>query len=161
MRGGQHSNSFRKFGLPQDFTRCSLCLYFCNLNSYAHLFLFYIWINLSVAFLFQFEQVSDLGPRALAISLPFSCVLGLLSSIIASTMGELIFAFIYQVSFMFLHIHFLNSLKHFSFPIIRKYYSSSFCCQFEICSPDSVRFVTLNFYIVSLLGQGTILEKKL
>ncbi|KAL5581645.1 hypothetical protein UlMin_014087 [Ulmus minor] len=30
--------------------------------------------------------VSDLGPRALAISLPFSCVLGLLSSMIASTM---------------------------------------------------------------------------
>ncbi|XP_073224636.1 uncharacterized protein [Cicer arietinum] len=30
--------------------------------------------------------VSDLGPRALAISLPFSCILGLLSSMIASTM---------------------------------------------------------------------------
>ncbi|XP_059664885.1 uncharacterized protein LOC132311147 isoform X2 [Cornus florida] len=30
--------------------------------------------------------VTDLGPRALAISLPFSCVLGLLSSMIASTM---------------------------------------------------------------------------
>ncbi|CAN6574034.1 unnamed protein product [Malus baccata var. baccata] len=30
--------------------------------------------------------VSDLGPRALAVSLPFSCVLGLLSSMIASTM---------------------------------------------------------------------------
>jgi hypothetical protein len=30
--------------------------------------------------------VSDMGPRALAISLPFSCVLGLLSSVIASTM---------------------------------------------------------------------------
>ncbi|KAI6673380.1 hypothetical protein NL676_001286 [Syzygium grande] len=30
--------------------------------------------------------VSDLGPRALAIALPFSCVLGLLSSMIASTM---------------------------------------------------------------------------
>ncbi|PRQ52372.1 putative E3 ubiquitin-protein ligase MARCH [Rosa chinensis] len=30
--------------------------------------------------------VSDLGPRALAISLPFSCLLGLLSSMIASTM---------------------------------------------------------------------------
>ncbi|OWM67004.1 hypothetical protein CDL15_Pgr000456 [Punica granatum] len=30
--------------------------------------------------------VSDLGPRALAISLPFSCVLGLLSSLISSTM---------------------------------------------------------------------------
>ncbi|XP_068335667.1 uncharacterized protein [Pyrus communis] len=30
--------------------------------------------------------VSDLGPRALAVSLPFSCVLGILSSMIASTM---------------------------------------------------------------------------
>ncbi|KAG6409202.1 hypothetical protein SASPL_132236 [Salvia splendens] len=30
--------------------------------------------------------VADLGPRALAVSLPFSCVLGLLSSMIASTM---------------------------------------------------------------------------
>ncbi|CAA0809101.1 RING/U-box superfamily protein [Striga hermonthica] len=30
--------------------------------------------------------VSDMGPRALAISLPFACVLGLLSSMIASTM---------------------------------------------------------------------------
>ncbi|KAK9085859.1 hypothetical protein Sjap_026270 [Stephania japonica] len=33
--------------------------------------------------------VSELGARALAISLPFSCVLGLLSSMIASTMGEI------------------------------------------------------------------------
>lgn len=32
------------------------------------------------------EQVSDVGPRALAICLVFSCVLGLLSSMIASTM---------------------------------------------------------------------------
>ncbi|KAK3009941.1 hypothetical protein RJ639_011908 [Escallonia herrerae] len=32
------------------------------------------------------DIVSDMGPRALAISLPFSCVLGLLSSMIASTM---------------------------------------------------------------------------
>ncbi|MED6210573.1 hypothetical protein PIB30_065419 [Stylosanthes scabra] len=34
--------------------------------------------------------VSDLGPRALAIALPFSCVLGLLSSMIASTMGKFV-----------------------------------------------------------------------
>lgn len=34
-------------------------------------------------------QVSDLGARALAISLPFACVLGLLSSMIASTMGKI------------------------------------------------------------------------
>lgn len=34
------------------------------------------------------EQVTDLQSRALAISLPFSCVLGLLSSMIASTMGD-------------------------------------------------------------------------
>ena len=36
------------------------------------------------------SQVADLGPRALAVSLPFSCVLGLLSSMIASTMGKFI-----------------------------------------------------------------------
>lgn len=40
---------------------------------------------------FQLEQVSDLGPRALAISLPFSCVLGFISTMIASTMGKCIF----------------------------------------------------------------------
>ena len=34
------------------------------------------------------DQVTDLQSRALAISLPFSCVLGLLSSMIASTMGN-------------------------------------------------------------------------
>ncbi|KAK8930765.1 hypothetical protein KSP39_PZI016853 [Platanthera zijinensis] len=44
--------------------------------------------------------VSDMGSRALAISLPFSCVLGLLSSMIASTIGNFIakntpFAFSY------------------------------------------------------------------
>lgn len=43
---------------------------------------------------FLVYQVSDLGPRALAISLPFSCILGLLSSIIASTMGKLAFFFL-------------------------------------------------------------------
>ncbi|KAG6483360.1 hypothetical protein ZIOFF_060005 [Zingiber officinale] len=32
--------------------------------------------------------VSDLGPHALAVSLPFACVLGLLASMIASTMGN-------------------------------------------------------------------------
>ncbi|KAG6529366.1 hypothetical protein ZIOFF_011564 [Zingiber officinale] len=32
--------------------------------------------------------VSELGPHALAISLPFACVLGLLASMIASTMGN-------------------------------------------------------------------------
>ncbi|KAG6768999.1 hypothetical protein POTOM_024614 [Populus tomentosa] len=42
--------------------------------------------SLYLQFYFQSFQVSDLGPRALAISLPFSCVLGLLSSMIASTM---------------------------------------------------------------------------
>jgi hypothetical protein len=42
----------------------------------------------AILFYFQSFQVSDLGPRALAISLPFSCVLGLLSSMIATTMGE-------------------------------------------------------------------------
>ncbi|XP_014502861.1 uncharacterized protein LOC106763166 isoform X2 [Vigna radiata var. radiata] len=39
--------------------------------------------------------VSDLGPRALAISLPFACVLGLLSSMIASTMVSRSFVWAY------------------------------------------------------------------
>ncbi|QCE01919.1 E3 ubiquitin-protein ligase MARCH7 [Vigna unguiculata] len=39
--------------------------------------------------------VSDLGPRALAISLPFACVLGLLSSMIASTMVNRSFIWAY------------------------------------------------------------------
>ncbi|XP_027178346.1 uncharacterized protein LOC113777456 isoform X1 [Coffea eugenioides] len=37
-------------------------------------------------FLEQLLQVSDMGPRALAISLPFSCALGFISTMIASTM---------------------------------------------------------------------------
>ena len=35
--------------------------------------------------------VTDLQSRAIAVSLPFSCVLGLLSSLIASTMGNYIY----------------------------------------------------------------------
>eukprot|EP00257_Ricinus_communis_P018262 XP_015576927.1 uncharacterized protein LOC8266804 isoform X2 [Ricinus communis] len=44
--------------------------------------------------------VSELGPRALAISLPFSCVLGLLSSMIASTMVSRSYIWAYS-SFQF------------------------------------------------------------
>ncbi|CAJ1971634.1 unnamed protein product [Sphenostylis stenocarpa] len=40
-------------------------------------------------------MVSDLGPRALAISVPFSCVLGFLSSMIASTMVSRSFVWAY------------------------------------------------------------------
>ncbi|XP_031254573.1 uncharacterized protein LOC116112595 [Pistacia vera] len=42
--------------------------------------------------------VSQLGPRALAISLPFSCVLGLLSSMIASTMVSRTYIWAYAPS---------------------------------------------------------------
>ncbi|KAJ6700249.1 hypothetical protein OIU79_013314 [Salix purpurea] len=53
--------------------------------------------------------VSDLGPRALAISLPFSCVLGLLSSMIASTMVSRSYiwayaSFQFAVVILFAHI---------------------------------------------------------
>jgi len=59
-------------------------------------------------------QVTDLGSRALAISLPFSCVLGLLSSMIASTMGNyhvpfvLIFFLHFLLSFLLLLVHSRN-----------------------------------------------------
>lgn len=53
--------------------------------------------------------VSDLGARALAISLPFSCVLGLLSSMIASTMVSRSYiwayaSFQFAVVILFAHI---------------------------------------------------------
>ncbi|KAK7316517.1 hypothetical protein RJT34_00041 [Clitoria ternatea] len=53
--------------------------------------------------------VSDLGTRALAISLPFSCVLGLLSSMIASTMvsGSYMWAygcFQFAIVILFAHV---------------------------------------------------------
>lgn len=63
----------------------------------------------------KFEQVSDLGPRALAISLPFSCVLGLLSSMIASTMGNVFFSLLiiaYQVlCFVNSHLIIMSEIK--------------------------------------------------
>lgn len=40
---------------------------------------------------FNDQQVNEMGPDALVVSLPFSCVLGLLSSIIASTAGKTMF----------------------------------------------------------------------
>lgn len=52
-----------------------------------------------------------MGPRALAISLPFSCVLGLVSSMIASTMGKIIDLLylhkvkIYKVNYICVHWH--------------------------------------------------------
>ncbi|KAK4483922.1 hypothetical protein RD792_011131 [Penstemon davidsonii] len=65
---------------------CFLIIDFC---------LFGVWQDVPVlvmvsmlAYFCFLEQllVTEMGPRALAISLPFSCVLGLLSSMIASTM---------------------------------------------------------------------------
>jgi hypothetical protein len=51
-------------------------------------------------------QVSELGSRALAVSLPFSCVLGFLSSMIAATMGKLasFCALAFQCKFAFLNV---------------------------------------------------------
>ncbi|XAR52835.1 Ubiquitin--protein ligase [Bertholletia excelsa] len=59
--------------------------------------------------------VSELGPRALAISLPFSCVLGLLSSMIASTMVSKSYiwayaSFQFAIVILFAHI-FYNVLN--------------------------------------------------
>ncbi|ESW17968.1 hypothetical protein PHAVU_006G002500 [Phaseolus vulgaris] len=77
-----------------------------------------IWQDLSVLILvsmlayFCFLEellVSDLGTHALAISLPFSCVLGLLSSMIASTMvsGSYMWAyacFQFAIVILFAHV---------------------------------------------------------
>ncbi|RDX87285.1 hypothetical protein CR513_31269 [Mucuna pruriens] len=77
-----------------------------------------IWQDISVLILvsmlayFCFLEellVSDLGSRALAISLPFSCVLGLLSSMIASTMvsGSYMWAyacFQFAIVILFAHV---------------------------------------------------------
>ncbi|XP_057461435.1 uncharacterized protein LOC130751780 isoform X2 [Actinidia eriantha] len=62
--------------------------------------------------------VADLGPRALAISLPFSCILGLLSSMIASTMVSRSYiwayaSFQFAIVILFAHIFYnlnVNSL---------------------------------------------------
>lgn len=64
----------------------------------------------------KFEQVSDLGPRALAISLPFSCVLGLLSSMIASTMGNVFFSLLLIIAYQVLcfvnsHLIIMSEIK--------------------------------------------------
>ncbi|CAK9176467.1 unnamed protein product [Ilex paraguariensis] len=57
--------------------------------------------------------VSNLGPRALAISLPFSCVLGLLSSMIASTMVSKSYLWAYasfQFAIVILFAHIFYSI---------------------------------------------------
>ncbi|KAL2972602.1 hypothetical protein AAZX31_14G002700 [Glycine max] len=61
--------------------------------------------------------VSDLGPRALAISLPFSCVLGLLSSMIASTMVSRSFVWAYacfQFATLILLAHVFYTILNFN-----------------------------------------------
>ncbi|KAH9673587.1 RING-CH-type domain-containing protein [Citrus sinensis] len=70
--------------------------------------------------------VSDLGARALAISLPFSCVLGLLSSMIASTMVSRSYiwayaSFQFAVVILFAHIFYSVVSK------LNKLYSMSLC----------------------------------
>ncbi|CAJ2668429.1 zinc finger protein [Trifolium pratense] len=61
--------------------------------------------------------VSDLGSRALAISLPFSCILGLLSSMIASTMVSRSYIWAYacfQFAFVILFAHIFYSILNVS-----------------------------------------------
>ncbi|KAK7306884.1 hypothetical protein VNO77_44844 [Canavalia gladiata] len=61
--------------------------------------------------------VSDLGSRALAISLPFSCVLGLLSSMIASTMvsGSYMWAYAcFQFALVILFAHVFYTILNVS-----------------------------------------------
>ncbi|KAI4305528.1 hypothetical protein L6164_028892 [Bauhinia variegata] len=70
--------------------------------------------------------ISDLGVRALAISLPFSCVLGLLSSMIASTMvsGSYIWAYAcFQFAIIILFAHVFYSILNVS-PILSVLLSS-------------------------------------
>ncbi|KAK9196360.1 hypothetical protein WN943_004488 [Citrus x changshan-huyou] len=81
-------------------------------------FTYWVWQDMPVlimvsmlAYFCFLEQllVSDLGARALAISLPFSCVLGLLSSMIASTMVSRSYiwayaSFQFAVVILFAHI---------------------------------------------------------
>ncbi|KAI9153932.1 hypothetical protein LWI28_018672 [Acer negundo] len=70
--------------------------------------------------------VSDLGPRALAISLPFSCVLGLLSSMIASTMVSKSYIWAYasfQFAIVILFAHIFYSVLNVN-PILSVILSS-------------------------------------
>ncbi|KAL2529659.1 RING/U-box superfamily protein [Forsythia ovata] len=70
--------------------------------------------------------VSDMGPRALAISLPFSCVLGLLSSMIASTMVSKSYIWAYasfQFAIVILFAHIFYSVLNVN-PILSVLLSS-------------------------------------
>lgn len=67
-----------------------------------------------------------MGPRALAISLPFSCVLGLLSSMIASTMGEFIIPFTTKL-FIFLLFFFINPRLIVDNAILGNYFPQHIC----------------------------------
>ncbi|KAH9737189.1 RING-CH-type domain-containing protein [Citrus sinensis] len=98
-------------------------------------FTYWVWQDMPVlimvsmlAYFCFLEQllVSDLGARALAISLPFSCVLGLLSSMIASTMVSRSYiwayaSFQFAVVILFAHIFYSVVSK------LNKLYSMSLC----------------------------------
>ncbi|KAL6511179.1 hypothetical protein OROHE_020548 [Orobanche hederae] len=85
---------------------------------------FRVWQDLPVlvmvsmlAYFCFLEQllVSDMGPRALAISLPFACVLGLLSSMIASTMVSKSYiwayaSFQFAIVILFAHVFYAVAL---------------------------------------------------
>ncbi|XP_042061656.1 uncharacterized protein LOC121805740 isoform X5 [Salvia splendens] len=70
--------------------------------------------------------VADMGPRALAISLPFSCVLGLLSSMIASTMVSKSYIWAYasfQFAIVILFVHIFYAVLNIN-PILSVLLSS-------------------------------------
>lgn len=80
--------------------------------------------------------VSNLGPRALAISLPFACVLGLLSSMIASTMVSRGYIWAYacfQFAIMILFAHIFYSVLNVN-PILSVLLSSFTGFGIAICS---------------------------
>ncbi|CDP19222.1 unnamed protein product [Coffea canephora] len=84
--------------------------------------------------------VSDMGPRALAISLPFSCALGFISTMIASTMGKIFLLFLllaisiftFLVWYYFLYL--LDQNRAFSGYLHRIYTLSIYAKEMDACS---------------------------
>ncbi|KAG5053546.1 uncharacterized protein LOC114403912 isoform X3 [Glycine soja] len=97
-----------------------------NVSQQSEIVYYRIWQDVPVLILVSMlsyfcflEQllVSDLGSHALAISLPFSCVLGLLSSMIASTMVSRSFVWAYacfQFAILILLSHVFYTILNFN-----------------------------------------------